>query len=61
MKRRWKQFLAGIMTAVMLFGLLPTAAFAALIDNDPAYNQEILAHLKQLCGSEDEAEAYDPV
>ena len=46
------------MTVVMLVSMLPVSAMAALLDNDPAYNQEILEQLKGIVGSEEEAERY---
>ena len=53
-----KRVLALLLTAVMLCTMLPAAALAALLDNTPAYNGEILAALTDLVGSEDEAERY---
>ena len=32
MRKRWKRWLAGVMTAVMLTAALPTAAYAAVGD-----------------------------
>lgn len=58
MRRCWKRFVAAVLTAVMLLGTLPTQALAGLLDNDPAYNAEILEELTALCGSEDEAQQY---
>lgn len=59
MKRIWKQVLAGIMTAVMLLGLLPTAAYASigqLIANGAVQNAALLETLRQMYG--EDAEAY---
>lgn len=55
MKRRLLSFLLCI---CMVLTMLPATAFAALLDNDPAYNREILAQLREICGSEEEAERY---
>lgn len=58
MKKNAKRFLAILMTAVMLATVFPTYVFASLTDNDPAYNREILETLKEIAGSEDEAQKY---
>lgn len=58
MKKRWKRWIAGLLTAVMLVTMLPTAALAALWENSSSHNREILAALEELCGSEDEARYY---
>ena len=50
MRKRWKRWLAGLMTAVMLMGTLPTAAYAALWDNTPDQNKEILRELTAFWG-----------
>ena len=52
MRKRWKRWLAGLMTAVMLMGTLPTAAYAALWDNTPDQNKEILRELTAFWGDE---------
>lgn len=52
MRKRWKRWLAGLMTAVMLMGTLPTAAYAALWDNTPDQNKEILRELTEFWGDE---------
>lgn len=52
MRKRWKRWLAGVMTAVMLMGTLPTAAYAALWDNTPDQNKEILRELTAFWGDE---------
>ena len=54
----WRRLLALVMTLVMLLGVFPTAAIASLLDNDPAVNQEILARLADVVGSEEEAARY---
>lgn len=59
MKKLGKRILALAMTLLMLASSLPMAAFASLVDNDPAYNAEILGALRDLAGSEDEALRYD--
>lgn len=58
MRKNWKRWIAGLMTAVMLMGTLPTAAYAALWENSASHNREILAALEELCSSEDEARYY---
>ncbi|MBE5056856.1 S-layer homology domain-containing protein [Pseudoflavonifractor sp. DSM 107456] len=58
MKGNWKhtrfrdRLVSGILTVVMLTGLLPTAAYAALWDNTPDQNQEILESLTEFWGDE---------
>ena len=60
MRKRWKRWLAGVMSAVMLMGALPTAAYAALWDNTPDRNKEILQRLTEFWGDEKTAqEAMD--
>lgn len=58
MRQSWKRFLAGILTVVMMGTILPTTAFAALLDNGAEKNQAILAELEELCGSAQEARRY---
>ena len=48
MRKNWKRWIAGLLTAVMLVTMLPTAAFAALWDNSSSHNREILAALDRL-------------
>ena len=55
MKRRLLSFLLCI---CMVITMLPATAYAALLDNEPATNREILAQLEAICGSEEEAERY---
>lgn len=52
MRRTWKRWLAGLMTAAMLMSTLPTAAYAALWDNTPDQNQAILESLTEFWGDE---------
>lgn len=52
MKKLGKRILALAMTLLMLASSLPMAAFASLVDNDPAYNAEILGALRDLAGSD---------
>ncbi len=47
-----------VLTLVMTFSLMPAQAFAALTDNDPEYNLEILNGIRDIVGSEDEAKLY---
>lgn len=56
MRKKWKRWLAGLMTAVMLMSSLPTAAYAALWDNTPDQNQAILENLIEFWGDEKTAE-----
>ena len=58
MRQSWKRFLAGILTVVMMGTILPTTAFAALLDNGAEKNQAILAELEEICGSAQEARRY---
>ena len=53
-----KRILSFVLCICMVISMLPATAFAALLENDPDYNREILAQLTELCGSEDEAERY---
>lgn len=55
MKRR---IISIILALAICLALLPTTALAALLDNGPDYNQEILAQLTEICGSKDEAARY---
>ena len=47
MKRRLLSFLLCI---CMVITMLPATAYAALLDNEPATNREILAQLEAICG-----------
>lgn len=58
MRMKWKRWIAGLLTAVMLVTMLPTTALAALWENSASHNREILAALEELCGSEDGARYY---
>lgn len=58
MNKHGKRIVAVFLTAIMLFTALPSGALAALVDNDPAYNREILNALTDMAGSEKEAEVY---
>ena len=58
MKHFWKRMLAGMLTVIMLAGMMPPVAFAALWENSSSRNREILAALEELCGSRDEARYY---
>ena len=58
MKQTGKRILAVLLTAVMLVACVPPVAFASLMDNDPAYNREILNALTDMVGSENEAQTY---
>ena len=59
MKKRWKRWLAGVMTAVMLVAALPTAAYAAvgdLLNMNSVQRTALLEALEAAYG--DDAEAY---
>ena len=43
--RIWRRLVSGLLTAVMLVTMLPTAAYAALLDNTPDQNRQILEEL----------------
>ena len=58
MRRTLHRILAFTLTLALLFSMLPVSVFASLLDNDPAYNKEILSALSGLVGSEDEAKQY---
>ena len=52
----WKRLTAMTLAVVMTVMLLPTAAYAALWDNTPGQNQEILRELTEFWGDEKTAE-----
>ena len=58
MKRLLKQIAAMILVIVMAATAFPPVVMAALVDNDPQVNREILTRLEELCGSPQEAEGY---
>jgi len=58
MKRLTTRLISMLLALVLCFQMLPLTALAALLDNDPAYNQEILESLTEIVGSEDEAARY---
>lgn len=58
MKRFGKRLMACLLAVIMTVNLLPAPALAALWDNSAEYSREILAELRELCGSEDEARSY---
>ncbi len=58
MKHLGMRITAIVLTLVMTFSLMPVQAFASLADNDPEYNREILNAIRDIVGSEDEAELY---
>ena len=53
-----KRLLAVLLAALMLFTAAPMGALAAITQNTPEYNKEILNALQSITGSEDEAQAY---
>ncbi len=58
MKKLTTRLISIVLALVFCVQMLPLPAMAALLDNDPAYNQEILNALTEIVGSEDEAERY---
>ena len=59
MRKRWKRWLAGVMTAVMLIAALPTAAYAAvgdLLNMSAVQRTALLEALEEVYGND--AEAY---
>lgn len=56
MRSHWKRWIAGLLTVVMLVTMLPTAAYAALWDNTPDWNKEILQELTAFWGDEKTAQ-----
>ena len=54
----WKRLLAMVLAVIMSVAMLPTAAYAALLDNGSDENREILSQLREICGSQEEAERY---
>ena len=54
----WKRLLAMVLAVIMSVAMLPTAAYAALLDKGPDENREILSQLREICGSQEEAERY---
>jgi len=58
MKRMAKRLISMALVLLLSVQLVPVPALAALLDNDPAYNREILNALTEMVGSEDEASRY---
>nr|MCR4804193.1 hypothetical protein [Clostridia bacterium] len=58
MKHVRTRITAIVLILAMTFSLMPMQAFAALADNDPAYNREMLEAIRTVIGSENEAELY---
>ena len=54
--RIWRRLVSGLLTAVMLVTMLPTAAYAALLDNTPDQNRQILEELTAFWGDEKTAQ-----
>lgn len=60
MKQKMKRFVALALTLCMVITMLPMTAMAALWDNTPQYNEEMLATLRQMVGDNASAEEiYD--
>ena len=58
MKHLSTRIIAIVLTLVMTISIMPVQAFASLVDNDPEYNREMLNAIRDIVGSEDEAELY---
>jgi len=58
MKKVTKRLMSMVLALILCVQVLPLTAMAALLDNDPAYNREILSALNEIVGSEDEAAQY---
>ena len=58
MKRMGTRLLSILLALLMCVQILPPSAMAALLDNNEAYNQEILDSLTKIVGSEEEASRY---
>ena len=58
MKKKLNRIVSLFMVVLMLACMLPSQVFATLLDNSPEYNQQILERLKELAGSEADAETY---
>ena len=56
MKKKFNRILSLLLVMLMLVCMLPAQAFASLLDNSPEYNQQILEALKELAGSEADAQ-----
>ena len=56
MRKCWRKLVSLMLSAVMCLSLLPTQALAALADNTPDQNRQILAQLQALLGDEATAE-----
>ena len=56
MRKCWERMVSLALSAVLCLGLLPTQALAALIDNTPDQNKQILEQLRALSGNEATAE-----
>ena len=54
--RIWRRLVSGLLTAVMLVTMLPTEAYAALLDNTPDQNRQILEELTAFWGDEKTAQ-----
>ncbi len=58
MKHLCRKFVSMLLSVLLCVQMLPTAALAALTDNSPEYNRDILSALEKIVGSEDEAGRY---
>lgn len=58
MKKHAKRLIAVLLAVIMVCSAAPVTVLASLLDNDPAYNREILKALQSVAGSEDKARDY---
>ena len=58
MKHLCRKLVSMLLAVLLCVQLLPAAVMAALIDNSPSYNRQILSALEEIVGSEEEAERY---
>ena len=56
--KKISRIIALFMVVLMIFTMIPSYAMASLFDNSPEYNKEILSTLKNVVGSDQEAEKY---
>ena len=56
--RKTYRLIAMLLTVVMIVTMMPVYVMASILDNSPEYNEEILAALEDIIGSEDEAKQY---
>lgn len=58
-KSIFQRFLSLVLVCALTLSLVPSTAFAGLLDNSPEYNQEILDQITAIFdGDEQSAQAY---